>query len=170
MSRTFSQQAANSLAGMECQCAQFLPRCQHLLVHLPSTHPPSANATEPLQRGKRGCCNGQALVALCEAWTGKFTALLTNIAVRELAELQETVRTASAELTQLAGLDESQVTAVHATRMLVQALVTYCICTFCTLQAAHKPVLNKNYPSILQSSPMSSTLRTTHVPLTMVPP
>lgn len=53
--------------------------------------------------------HGQALVAHCEAWIAKFTNLLTNLATRELAELQEYVRVSSAALTQHGTSDSQQV-------------------------------------------------------------
>ena len=43
----------------------------------------------------------QALVSHCEAWLSKFTTLLANLAMREVAELQKYVTSSSAELTQL---------------------------------------------------------------------
>ncbi len=51
----------------------------------------------------------QALVSHCEAWIGKFTNLLTNLATRELVELQEHLRASSAVLTQLATSEVEQV-------------------------------------------------------------
>ena len=51
----------------------------------------------------------QALVAHCQAWIGKFNTLLTNLAMRELAELQEHLRASSAVLTQLATSEFEQV-------------------------------------------------------------
>ena len=48
-------------------------------------------------------------MAHCEAWIGKFTNLLTNLATGELAELQEYVRTSSAALTQHGTSDSQQV-------------------------------------------------------------
>jgi len=56
--------------------------------------------------------------------------------VRELATLQETVRAISAELTQLAGMDDAQVTA-HACQMHATAshisFPFYCMFTLCIL-------------------------------------
>ncbi|KAK9909936.1 hypothetical protein WJX75_009720 [Coccomyxa subellipsoidea] len=56
----------------------------------------------------------QALVAHCEAWIGKFTNLLTNLATGELAELQEYVRASSAALTQHGTSDSQQASSAGA--------------------------------------------------------
>lgn len=46
-------------------------------------------------------------MAHCEAWISKFTTLLSNLAMRELGELQTYVQSSSAELTQLLALPDA---------------------------------------------------------------